>query len=45
MLRKNGLVTGAAILSLSLALGACAAAFSLPPGSATRCARPPHSCA
>ena len=29
MLRKNGLVTAAAILSLSLALGACMAAFSL----------------
>lgn len=29
MLRKNGLVTAAAILSLSLALGACVAAFSL----------------
>jgi putative ABC transport system permease protein len=29
MLRKNGLVTAAAIVSLSLALGACMAAFSL----------------
>ena len=29
MLRKNGLVTAAAIVSLSLALGACIAAFSL----------------
>ena len=29
MLRKSGLVTAAAILSLSLALGACMAAFSL----------------
>ena len=29
MLRKNGLVTAAAIVSLSLALGACVAAFSL----------------
>src|SRR5687767_2698884 len=29
MLRKNRLVTAAAIMSLSLALGACAAAFSL----------------
>ena len=29
MLRKNGVVTAAAIVSLSLALGACAAAFSL----------------
>lgn len=29
MLRKNGLVTAAAILSLSMALGACVAAFSL----------------
>ncbi len=29
MLLKNGLVTGAAIVSLSLALGACVAAFSL----------------
>jgi predicted permease len=29
MLRRNGLVTAAAILSLSLALGACMAAFSL----------------
>jgi predicted permease len=29
MLRKNALVTGAAIVSLSLALGACLAAFSL----------------
>ena len=29
MLRKNGLVTAAAMLSLSLALGACMAAFSL----------------
>jgi hypothetical protein len=29
MLRKNRLVTAAAIVSLSLALGACAAAFSL----------------
>jgi predicted permease len=29
MLRKNAVVTGAAIVSLSLALGACVAAFSL----------------
>jgi putative ABC transport system permease protein len=29
MLRKNGVVTAAAVLSLSLAIGACAAAFSL----------------
>ena len=29
MLRKNVVVTGAAVLSLSLALGACVAAFSL----------------
>ena len=29
MLRKNALVTGAAVLSLSLALGASVAAFSL----------------
>jgi predicted permease len=29
MLRKNALVTGAAVASLSLALGACVAAFSL----------------
>ena len=29
MLRKNAVVTGAAVASLSLALGACVAAFSL----------------
>src|SRR5436309_1826419 len=29
MLRRNAVVTGAALLSLSLALGACVAAFSL----------------
>jgi hypothetical protein len=29
MLRKNGMVTAAAIVSLALALGACMAAFSL----------------
>ena len=29
MLRKNAVVTGAAVVSLSLALGACVAAFSL----------------
>src|SRR5260221_552318 len=29
MLRKNAVVTGAALVSLSLALGACVAAFSL----------------
>ena len=29
MLRKNSGVTAAAVLSLSLAIGACAAAFSL----------------
>ncbi|HMF61344.1 MAG TPA: permease prefix domain 1-containing protein, partial [Vicinamibacterales bacterium] len=29
MMRKNAVVTGAAVVSLSLALGACVAAFSL----------------
>src|SRR5579864_3842273 len=29
MLRKNGVVTAAAVLSLALAIGACTAAFSL----------------